>query len=318
MIKTKNVPIVSEATIATSKDGKMEFGVEDLNLMVKNLRAHLKTTRNIPNRTNKNFQVFAFNSAQYVHHIIVATTELIEQGVMESDPHGFLTETVTSFDRFNNVINTELIPLAKDLIQKEEEKAKKDAEEVLAKEQALVKAEAEKVVTDAKADETIKPVRKTNTRSRVSPKTKAKTTTPKKVVESKSAEVVKDTTVDKELSSADIASIVAEPLNEHQATIEVLTKTGKRWYFDKVNFTLSFKTADGTIKVLKLANQGTWRSTVLTFLVKCSEYIRRKYRDFKDRCIGIKQTLRFKWEMMKYNAKQKQIEIEAKKAKLVS
>jgi hypothetical protein len=120
-------------------------------------------------------------------------------------------------------------------------------------------------------------------------------------------------TEEKELSPTQVAAIASEPTEDPNShTIEILTTTKKRWYFDKVNFTLSFKKKDGSIKIIKLAKKGSWRASVISAFVKTISWIKAKYNDFKDRCVGIKQSIQFSWLRAKFNAKQK---LEANKIK---
>ena len=118
---------------------------------------------------------------------------------------------------------------------------------------------------------------------------------------------------EKELNPAQVAAIASEPTEDPNTHIlEVFTTTKKRWYFDKVNYTLSFKKIDGTIKTIKLAKKGSWRATVINAFIKVISWIKEKYNTAKDRCIGIKQSFQFKLLQMKYKAQQ---EKEAKQAK---
>lgn len=119
------------------------------------------------------------------------------------------------------------------------------------------------------------------------------------------------TTEEKELSPNQVATIASEPTEDPKTHIvEILTTTNKRWYFDKINFTLSFKKKDGSIKIIKLAKKGSWRATVINAFIKTISWIKDKYNTAKDRCIGIKQSIQFSWLKAKYNAKQK---LESKK-----
>ena len=228
---------------------------ETLKEMVKSFREFLKKDRNLPQKGSRAYPVFQINAVQYVTNIIELTTALIEQGVIESDPYGFLTANVTTFQFANKIINTDLIPLANETI------TKKHAQNI-----AKQEAQGEEVSVE-----------------------------------------------EKELNPAQVATIASEPTEDpHSHVVEILTTTKKRWYFDKINFTLSFKKKDGTIKVIKLAKKGSWRATVITMFVKVISWIKKKYTAVKDRCIGIKQTLQFKMLMIKYNRKAKQAEKEAK------
>lgn len=113
-------------------------------------------------------------------------------------------------------------------------------------------------------------------------------------------------TEEKELNPTQVAAIASEPTEDPNTyVIEILTTTGKRWYFDKVNFTLSYMKKDGELKVIKLAKKGSWRASVINTFVKCISWIKEKYNTAKDRCIGIKQTIQFKWLQAKFNAEQK-------------
>lgn len=138
----------------------------------------------------------------------------------------------------------------------------------------------------------------------------------------KEAEKQQVSVEEQELNPTQVAAIAAEP-TEDPAThiLVVLTTTKKRWYFDKINFTLSFMKKDGEIKTIKIAKKGSWRATVINFFAKCISWIKEKYNNAKDRCIGIKQTIQFTWLKAKFNAKtkieakQKAKEVEQTKAK---
>ena len=132
-----------------------------------------------------------------------------------------------------------------------------------------------------------------------------------KEVAEKEAKGNEVTTEEKELSPNQVATIASEPTEDPNThVVEVLTTTNKRWYFDKINFTLSFKKKDGSIKIIKLAKKGSWRATVINAFIKTISWIKEKYNTAKDRCIGLKQSIQFSWLRAKYNAKQK---LESKK-----
>ena len=246
MSKPKKVVIATD--VKEVDDKNVEVTCKTLDQMVLSFKNYLKGTRNIPRPNNRNFGQYSINAVQYVHNIICVTTALIEQGVLTSDPYGFVLGNVTTFDRFNTSINEDLIPLANKIIKKEHE-------------QALKQASDDGVVV---------------------------------------------TTVDKELTSSDVAKIVSEPTEEaYTKIVEVITHTGKKWVFDKENFTLSYKRRDGSIKIMKLANKDTWRATIITFFFKILTIVRTKYIYLKDRCIGIKQSIQWKWLTTKFKIKQK-------------
>ena len=245
---------ITDKIIPTEDPSKVYASEETITDMVKNFRAFLYKERNVPQKTNRNYFQFEIHAVQYVANIMQATQALIEQDVIETDSYGFLTKNVTSFNNYNNIINTTLIPKAEELIKKKHEAEIKQRE--------------------------------------------------------KQGEVV--STEEKELTPTQVAAIASEPTQDPNTHIlEVLTTTGKRWYFDKVNYTLSFMKKDGEIKTIKLAKKGSWRATVINTFIKVISWIKEKYNNAKDRCIGIKQTFQFKMEMIKFNAKQK---AEAKKA----
>lgn len=248
------------ATVKDNGDGTCEVTLDTLKEMVANFREFVKKQRNLPTSNKvKSYAPFAINAVQYVHHIIVVTTELIEQGVIESDPYGFLTANVKSFDKANNLINTYLIPDAKAIIAKEHEAKIKEAEE-------------------------------------------------------KGKEVSE---LEKELTPTDIASVVAEPTEVEDRIVEIMTASGRKWVFDKKNYTLAYRMKNGNIKYVQIAKKGTWRATAIDFLAKCIEYVRSAYNTVKDRCIGIKQTIQFKWLQFQYTrAQARQAKAEAKEAKV--
>lgn len=129
----------------------------------------------------------------------------------------------------------------------------------------------------------------------------------------KEAEGKEVSTEEAELNPAQVAAIASEPTEDPNThVLEVFTTTKKRWYFDKINYTLSFKKTDGTIKTIKLAKKGSWRATIINAFIRVISWIKEKYNNAKDRCIGAKQTIQFKLLQMKFKAKQAK---EAKQAK---
>lgn len=253
-MKAKKQTIVNNVEQVDKDTVKMD--TVSLKEMVDNFRKFLKSNyRNIPNKGSRNYAEFLLNSTQYTHHIVVVSTALFDQGIIDSDPHGFLVSNVTSFDRYNDVINTVLIPAAFDLIKKEhEEKIKKDEE-------------AGNTVSD----------------------------------------------IEKELNPSNVAAIVSEPTEDTNTdVVDVITTSNRRWVFDKVNYTLSFKTKNG-IKTINIVKKGTWRASVIDFLGKCVKFVVDTYKSFKDRLIGIKQTILFKKAQYEYERKQKAAEKAKKK-----
>lgn len=248
---------VTEPTL--NEDGTYTVTEKNLDDMVRSFRAKLKDKRyrNLPNPADriKHTEVSVFAS-QYVKQILYVTQGLIEAQELESDKYGFLTSSVTSFDKWNETINKEWIPLAKKALAKEE-----------ADRQAKAEAEA-KAETNAKAK------------------------------------------AEAPLSAVEVSALACEPTCEADSIVDVKTKKGQRWTFDKVNYTLTYK-CKGEDKVIKLIPEKTWRSTILKWIVKLCAWVKKKYNDFKDRCIGIKQTIQFKFMLMKA---ERQAKAEAKKA----
>ena len=237
-----------------NEDGTYTVTVANLDDLVRSFRNKLKDKRyrNLPNPKDKTLRMEVdIFSAQYVKQILYVTQGLIEAQELESDKYGFLTSSITSFEKWNDILNKEWIPMAKEALAKEEAEAK-------AKESAEIQIE----------------------------------------------------NADSPLSEVEVSALACEPTCEADSKTEVKTKKGQRWIFDKVNYTLTYK-VKGSDKVINLVPQGTWRSTVLKFLVKTMAWIKKKYNDFKDRCIGIKQTIQFKMMMMKM---ERQAKAEAKKA----
>ena len=237
-----------------NEDGTYTVTVANLDDLVRSFRNKLKDKRyrNLPNPKDKalRMEVDIF-SAQYVKQILYVTQGLIEAQELESDKYGFLTSSVTSFEKWNDILNKEWIPMAKKALAKEETEAK-------AKESSQSQTE----------------------------------------------------NADSPLSEVEVSALACEPTCEADSTVEVKTKKGQRWIFDKVNYTLTYK-CKGEDKIIKLIPEKTWRSTILKWVVKFCAWVKKKYNDFKDRCIGIKQTIQFKMMMMKM---ERQAKAEAKKA----
>lgn len=230
-------------------DTYVQVDKETLDQMVKSFRDFLKKQyRNVPVKSQPNYFEYAANGSQYVHRIIQLTTDLIEQEVITEDPYGFLNKNVKTFDpKYVKSINTDLIPMALEVIKKEHQK----------------------------------------------------------ITEQKESLGEKVTTLEKELTATDIATIVQNP-TENEETSEITSVSGKKFTFNKTDFTLSYRTKDGTIKVIKIAPKGTWRATALNFFSSCIKWIVTKYTNTKNRCIGVKQVFRFKYEQFKFNRKAKE------------
>lgn len=241
------------------EDGSLYFGVENLDDIVKSFRKFLLQRKfsNYPNPQNRNYLLeVVVGAAQYTKQIVYLTQGLIENKKLESDPYGFLTGTVDSFQRWNKLINTEWVPTAKKVLAEEEQKLKQKEAEQSSKDSQQSNQE---VITSAE---------------------------------------------DSVLSSVEIAAIVAEPRGKEDVKVEVKTTKHQKWIFDKKEFTLTYQSAQGK-RVIKIAPQGSWRSTILKWIYKICAWIKQKYIDFKDRCIGIKQTIQFKIEMKKFEKRMK-------------
>lgn len=112
------------------------------------------------------------------------------------------------------------------------------------------------------------------------------------------------------LSSPEVANMASEPTGKDDEVIDVVTNKHQHWIVDKVNFTITF-TLKGSKRVIKIVPQGSWRSTILKYLLKLISWIKNKYKDFSDRCIGIKQVVQFKIAMMKFKKRQAKADAEA-------
>ena len=91
-----------------NEDGTYTVTVANLDDLVRSFRNKLKDKRyrNLPNPKDKTLRMEVdIFSAQYVKQILYVTQGLIEAQELESDKYGFLTNSVTSFEKWNDILN---------------------------------------------------------------------------------------------------------------------------------------------------------------------------------------------------------------------